>query len=282
MVLVLCVGVGACGSSQHVKRPTGTTASARTSSGRGGGASTGTTAVTGSASGGARGAPNGEQSQPPTRILADAAAALRSAGGFAMQGTLTDNGQTIAIAVAAHSDRSLELVLANGPASARVLLTGAGAYMSGSAAFWRAQIGPQAESLAGHWYVIPAGRAERLAAQFGDFAPDRLARCLGEDHGTLSLAGRTSVDGVAAIVIKDAGDEPGSTPSLLAVAATGRPYPLKDTALGPTRPGGPIDVCNDGKGSNVRGTVTFGRFGEVPALQPPPGARSLGRFAAQA
>lgn len=102
-----------------------------------------------------------------------------------------------------------------------------------------------------------------------------MSRCLVEDHGTLTLAGRTTIDGHSAILLKDAGNSPGSSPGVLAIAATGPPYPLRLTALGGQRAGGPIDVCNDGKASNARGTITFSRFRGVPPIQAPQGAEQL-------
>ncbi|MDX6539889.1 MAG: hypothetical protein QOI71_1499, partial [Gaiellales bacterium] len=52
------------------------------------------------------------------------------------------------------------------------------------------------------------------------------------------------------MVVADAGDAPGSTPTKLYVATMGPPYPLRLTETGRGRPGGRIDVCNTGKASN--------------------------------
>ncbi|MGA2925749.1 MAG: hypothetical protein ABSG43_07100, partial [Solirubrobacteraceae bacterium] len=59
----------------------------------------------------------------------------------------------------------------------------------------------------------------------------------------------------------------------LAVAATGVPYPLRYTTTGNQHPGGRIDVCNDGKASDARGTISFSQFGHVPPIHPPRSAR---------
>jgi hypothetical protein len=92
----------------------------------------------------------------------------------------------------------------------------------------------------------------------------------------LRLAGHTTIDHTRALVVKDSGDVPGGTPSTIAVADSGPPYPLRYTATGATRPGGRRDVCNDGKGGDSEGTIRFRRFGEVPAIRPPAAARTAG------
>ncbi|MEA2198215.1 MAG: hypothetical protein QOJ25_2266, partial [Solirubrobacteraceae bacterium] len=76
-------------------------------------------------------------------------------------------------------------------------------------------------------------------------------------------------DGQRAILIKDAGNLPGSTPSEYAVAATGPPYPLRATSLGRSRGGGRIDACNDGKPSTSLATITFSEFDRVPPIRRP-------------
>jgi hypothetical protein len=52
------------------------------------------------------------------------------------------------------------------------------------------------------------------------------------------------------------------------------------TTTGPRRPGGRIDVCNDGKVDNTRGTLTISNFGSVPAIQPPKSPIRLGQTGA--
>jgi hypothetical protein len=109
-----------------------------------------------------------------------------------------------------------------------------------------------------------------LASQFTHFAPATLARCLTEDHGTLSIGGRASINGEPAILLRDAGNLPGTQPGTVAVATTGPPYPLRLTATGRQRAGGRTDVCNEGHTSgDQNATLTFSRFNQIPALQAP-------------
>lgn len=157
--------------------------------------------------------------------------------------------------------------LALGAAREDVIAADGMGYVRANAAYWRVARAPAA--LAGHWIRVPPTRAQAFSASLGALAPATLARCLAEDHGTLSLAGRTRVGGRAAVVLRDSGNVPGGAPGLLAVAAGGTPYPLRATITGDQRPGGRIDVCNDGRGDQTRGTIVFGAFNDAPRVRAP-------------
>lgn len=210
--------------------------------------------------------PNGEASKSPKQILADAASALRAASGFELHGTQTVRGKTVRIRALA-SGQSLDLAVATGTAAYEMLRVPTGFYVRANASFWRQHLGARGAVLADRWIhrSSPA-----LASELNDFAPGRLARCLAEDTGRLSVAGTTSINGQPAILIKDAGNLPGSAPGTLAVATTGPPYPLREAGAGRQRPGGRVDVCNDGHGSGYEtGSVTLGEFNQIPPLEPP-------------
>jgi hypothetical protein len=185
--------------------------------------------------------PNGEASRSATQILADAASALRAARGFELQGAQIQGGQTLRVPK--------------------------GFYVRANASFRTQQLGGRGAVLADRWIQTSSSA---LSSELAHFAPATMARCLTEDHGTLSIGGTTSVNGEPAIVIRDAGDLPGTQPGTLAVATTGPPYPLRLNAAGHQRAGGQIDVCNDGHSSGYQaGTLTFSRFSQIPPLPPP-------------
>lgn len=169
-------------------------------------------------------------------------------------------------------------VSASGKTAEIIALSGGG-YVRANQAFWRAQVGAKAASLANRWIELPASASEQLISSFGMFAPSTLSRCLGEDLGTLSRDGTTTVDGIPAVVVRQAGNVPGGGPGTLAVATHGPAYPLRVTSTGPTRPGGKVDACNDGKGGDTEGSLTLSDFGHAPAITAPkhpvkPGATS--------
>jgi hypothetical protein len=151
-----------------------------------------------------------------------------------------------------------------------------GAYIRGNTGFWQLHDGALASTLSGRWIQVPAAGARSETSLLGGFAPGTMARCLVEDHGTLSRSGTTTVDGRPAVVIADAGNVPGGAPGELAVATTGAADPLRATATGRQRPGGHVDVCNDGKADAPLGTFTFSHFGHVPPIRPPASAIRLG------
>ena len=214
---------------------------------------------------------NHEASKSPAQIVADSAAALRSAGSYALRGTFTQNGKTSSVTLVATGSNSLRFTLAQGAKDFEIIDLPGAFYARGNAAFWQGQahIGSRAALLAGRWIQVPPGLERQAVAALGKLAPQTISRCLVENHGTLTFAGQATVAGRRAIIIKDAGDVPGSSPGELAVAATGSPYPLRVTGTGPTRPGGPIDVCNDGKNPTTTGGATLSQFGTVPPINRP-------------
>jgi hypothetical protein len=222
----------------------------------------------------------GEASKSAKQILADAAGALKTARGYVLQGTLTDQGRPVRLKVVAASAKSLELALSGGGANAELIALPNADYVRANAAFWRPRVGQHATTLANHWIEIPPAGAQGMTASLGRFAPGTLARCLAEDHGSLSVAGKTMVDGRPAVVLKDAGNAPGSAPGTLAVATSGPPYPLRATATGGQRAGGRVDVCNDGKAGNTHGTLTISHFGAVPPIKAPQHAIKAGQTSA--
>lgn len=221
--------------------------------------------------------PPAGQAKSPAQLIADAAAALRGAGAYMMQGELTENHHRALLKVVTSSAHSLKLQYSIGGESVQMISLPTGAYLRANKSFWIAAHAPSAAGLADRWIQIPRSDTHNIVASLGPFAPATLARCLGEDHGTLSLAGKATVQGHPATLIKDAGNAPGSTPSEIAVAADGPPYPLRLTATGNQRAGGRIDVCNNGQPTDTRGVITLTDFGHVPAITQPQHATQMGQ-----
>jgi len=270
LAVVCLMALAGCGSSSS--HSASSSASSSTSSP----ASASSTATTSAATSSAATSSGGEAAKPPAQILTDAASALRHAHGFAMQGSVNQGKQVVRVKLTTTSPSAIDLSFILGPSSAELIGLPKASYIKANATFWRAQAGPNAVKLAGKWIEVPSTSAHSLTSSLGGLSPSVLPRCLAENHGTLTHGGTTTVNGQSAIVIKDAGDKPGSTRSLLAVAATGTPYPLQYTATGAQRAGGPVDVCNSGKASNARGSLTFSEFGSVPPIKAPAGAIKLG------
>ncbi len=218
---------------------------------------------------------SGEAGKPVGQILSDAAAALRSAHGYVMQGRLTQNGQSQQVRVVAGRD-SLELAMSGPSGALTAIVLPGGAYIRVNQAFLNSHTGDHGIG-ANRWIQIPPTSAQALASQLGQFSPTVAARCLVEGHGTLSRVGRTTVLGHPAVVIHDAGNIPGGAPGNLAVAASGTPYPLQVTETGNKRAGGRVDVCNDGRAASSRGQFTFSQFGSPPPITAPSNAVHTGQ-----
>lgn len=208
----------------------------------------------------------------PKQIVAEASAALRAAHGFTAQGSIVEGRLRVSLRLVAASPTSLDVSIVVGTLSAELIGTRDGSFLRANRAFWVTHGGARAATLADRWIEVPLSTGRAFAASLGSLgslAPDALARCLAEDHGSLSIAGTITIEHRRAIVIKDAGDVPGSSPGVLIVAATGTPYPLTYTATGGQRAGGRIDVCNQGTANTAHGTITFGDFGHVRPISPP-------------
>ncbi len=212
---------------------------------------------------------NGVASKPPAQIVAAAQTALRAAHGFVVTGNLRQAGQTMRLQIVDGGTNKVQVKLSQSGKSAEFIALAGATYIRANQAYWSAQVGPRAASLANRWIELPASANQQLTSGFGPFEPSTLARCLGEDLGTLSRDGITTVEGRPAVVVHQAGNAPGSSPGTLAVAATGPAYPLRLTSTGPTKPGGKVDACNDGKGGDTQGTLTLSDFGHAPAVTAP-------------
>jgi len=217
----------------------------------------------------------------PQAILRAAAGALRHVHSYAMHAVLRQNGERTVVNLAAASDHRYVASTTIGRSSFELIVLSRRVYLQANRRFWLHQAGraqaarARARRLAGRWLALPGQSGRSLTHSLGTLAPGTLARCLTEDHGRLTVErGRTVVGHRRAVVVRDAGNAPGATPSTIAVAASGTPYPLRYIATGRTRRGGRVDVCNDGKGGGATGTITLGRFGSAPSIQPPSGAQT--------
>jgi hypothetical protein len=205
----------------------------------------------------------------PTQLVAEASDALRQAHGFTLQGFIVGGGQRVKLEIDEASASSVRVVFSVGSSSAQLIHARGNSYFRANRAFWIAHGGASVQRLAGRWVDLPGAESRSFTKSLGGLAPATLARCLGEDHGALTIAGMTTVDHHRAIVVKDDGNAPGASAGTLDIASSGPPYPLALTETGGERAGGRIDVCNQGKADNDRGMITLSHFGHVSPIPPP-------------
>lgn len=285
LLLVCAVVIAGCGQTKvrHV-----TTTITRSSSGA---ATTPTVAgmtTAGSGGGGAAVAPHSHREhgsalagRPARAILRAAAHALGHVRSYSMHAALRQNGLRTVVNLAAASDHRYVASTVVGRSSFELIVLSPRVYLQANRRFWLNQAGrsptarARARRLAGRWLALPRRSGRSLTHSLGTLAPGTLARCLTEDHGRLTVERRRRVvNHRRVIIVRDAGNAPGATPSTIAIAADGAPYPLRYVATGRTRPGGRVDVCNNGKGGGATGTIALGRFGNTPSIQPPANAQS--------
>ena len=216
---------------------------------------------------------NVTSSQSPQQIVQAAGTAVKHAKGYEEQAVLHETSGTDRVILidggAGHFD--MRIAEPHGVAF-RFILVGHKAYMKASLAFWKAQENASrqaAHQLASKWYKVPASEFKKTEGSLGALSRSELAQCIRSDNGTLSNAGTATVDGHQAVLIKEAGGQPGTTPETVAIAASGQPYPLRITVTGPTRAGGRITACNEGKASKATGTVKLSHWNSPPAVKAP-------------
>jgi hypothetical protein len=212
---------------------------------------------------------NSLASKSPAQIIAAAQSALRSARGFVMTASVNQNGKALRLQIVEGGPSKLQMrVDESGETVEMIALRGAG-YIRVNPAYLTVHGGDAASVPANRWIQVPLSMTQALEKILGQFAPNTVARCLGEDHGTLRLDGTTTVNGQPAVVINAAGNVPGSSPGTLAIATSGPAYPLRTTTTGRRRPGGKVDACNTGKGSKGDGSATLSDFNHTPAVRAP-------------
>lgn len=215
-----------------------------------------------------------EASKSASQIVADAAAAVRTVHAYRAQGIMIEAGKAVSLSFTIASPMNFEVTFISGLNDIDVIEAAGTTYLRANAAYFASQNGPA--QYANHWLKVPGSQATTLANLANILRPATIARCLGEDTSTLTVAGSASVDGQPAVIVKDAGGIPGSAPGELFVATSGTPYPLREVATGARKPGGKVDVCNDGKGDDGKGDITLSEFNTAPAIPAPAGAETIG------
>jgi hypothetical protein len=219
---------------------------------------------------------NGVASKPAKQIVADSAAALKTARSAHLEGTVTIAKKPTAVKIDLEQ-KNLRFTFKQKGAAVSLIAIGGSVYINANAEFWRQQNAPPAAAaLAGHWLKIPASQADVGELTKG-LNLATLSRCLVTNHGTLQVAGKTEEGGKPAVVVVDKGDRPGSAPGKLSVSTTGEPLPLRLVVTGKQRAGGPKDPdCNDPENSAQPGDdLRFSRYNEPLSIKPPAGARDL-------
>jgi hypothetical protein len=167
-------------------------------------------------------ADNGIASLEADEILKRAKTALKEAGSFRAKGSGAADGQDIAIDLRV-SGKDFAGTMTMEKAEVELLAVKGKKYLRPSKEFWvMSTDARQGEALAeviGDRWVTGADKDESFAELFAIGSVDEMLK----PTGALSKGGKKVIGGVPAIGLKDAGDPD----SVLYVATTGEPYPLR-------------------------------------------------------
>jgi hypothetical protein len=224
-------------------------------------------------------------SESPRQLLKEIQRDLADVDSYHVAATIHDHdGSTERLSIdVVSSDGSIRLTGAE-PGGGRFSLrvVGKRSYLRANAAYWRSTSARADRAviskLANRWIIMPAASTRQLASLYQRFLPQTLASCVGQGVGTLVKAGTGMIDGHRAVIIRDKGDKPGTSPGRLWIAASGPALPLRERDTGPERPGGKVNAkCGqDGKGDTTSsGEIRFSRYNTVKPITAPRHATAL-------
>lgn len=180
-------------------------------------------------------------------VVEDAAAALRDAGAFRAQGSLTQDGTESGIDMQFQDDGSQGTLTLDGQ-DIELLVVGEEAYAMAGAAFWASFGTPEAfaEQIAGRWLLLP----DQAAGDLGPIALDGFIDELLEPESPVVQEVETGqVDGEDVLVVST---EAGSTLSVLAGEDS---YPVR--IEGTTEEPGQVDLSGFGERQEIEAPTDF-------------------------
>jgi hypothetical protein len=181
---------------------------------------------------------NGESAKKGPQVAADAAGALEKAGAVHLTGTGTSNGAAMKLDLHLQGGDATGTI-SEGGNSIKLVGTGGKLYVQASSGFWTQAGIPDsaAGGLAGKWVIVPSS----AAAQVLPFTLSSLADELRHPSGaTVKDAVSTStLNGQKVVVVTQ------TDGSVLDVAATGTPYPLRTVDKG--KEAGAVNASDFGK-----------------------------------
>jgi hypothetical protein len=215
-----------------------------------------------------------ESSKEPAAIVSDAARDLSAVKSFHFAGTEVDQGTTVRLVGDAFANGTGRVTLTQGRLTARFVELPGVIYIKANKTFWRETGERISDRLAGRladrWIRQPSSKDLSLVSEL---TPKKLAKCLTGSTGTMSKAGSATVSGQQAIVLRDAGDKPGTYPGRYYFTDKAPVLLLRVVQTGKVKPGrAKAGSCEDGDDTSTRSDVTFSRFGKVAKVTAPHGA----------
>jgi hypothetical protein len=233
---------------------------------------------------------NGIASLPPSKVLAEATAALKAQTKIVVAGSLSQAGTTIGLDVksAGHGADVEGTIVIKSPGagfsgSVQIVILPGAYYLAGGKAFWTFALSEEASltkaeraelvrALAGAWIKLPAASGKDLTGELGDLTtPAKLGVALTSTGGTLTEGVPKVVGTIEALpIISSKGDT-------IWVAMTGSPLPLEITGSVTNNIPGTASISGStgsGGAEGASGKLTFGYPAKL-AITPPAGAKSI-------
>ncbi len=225
----------------------------------------------------------GSSQSPAQRSVASAQAALEQVHSFHIDGTTVQSGQAAAVSGDIQIPGRMRVTVQQGASRAQITVIGPSVYLNANPAYLHAQGTPAAavQRLANRWIELPAGSQAGIGTLLAATEPTTVGHCIvGPHFGTLTVQGRGVLNGRRVTIVASKGDVPGSTPSLLYLAANGPPLPLRIVQTGPQAPGGkPDPACHETKsdldGTTTHDVVDFSQYNAAAPVTAPPSAVAL-------
>lgn len=195
--------------------------------------------------------PNGEASNPPARVFADAKAAATSASSAHVSGNIESGGTAITLDLDMVRGKGARGSITLDGRQADIVRSGDVVYVHGSDAFWQHYAGPLVAQLLHDKWVKASVDTKRFQAVAPLTSLGLLFAKIGAHHGKLVNDGKTTYKGRQVVAIRDTSDN-----SKLYVAANGKPYP----------------VAIVGGKTGQSGRIEFGDWNKQVSLQAPSGA----------
>ena len=194
---------------------------------------------------------NGEAKKTGPQVAADAAAAVKSAGGFHVSGTVNQGGKPSTVDLQIQNNDVSGTISLEG-AKLNLIIVNGKAYIKGDTEFWTGNnVSAQTAALLnGRWVAAPASST----SEFSSLTAAGLASDLQHptDSSFKTPVHKAKIDGKNVVVVTQ---QDGSE---LDVAASGKPYPVR--------------IVN--KGSSA-GTTTFSGWGQTQPITTPPSPLDL-------
>lgn len=226
--------------------------------------------------GGSHAGPTDRASASPQEIIKQSAAALGRIHSYSLNGVDVDaNGRTKISLDVTDGGAMRGSYRGGGDGDFAFVVYGTATYVKGDRSYWEDGASPRgrrlASRLAGRWVKVPRSIGVKLQDDVKRLLPTRQSQCLSHHLGTLTVDGTRTYRGRKVIVVRDAGDKPGTTDSELWVPATGPALPVRELTHARTRPGGTFDpACDDPTPDTAtRSSTRIDDFDAVRPIRPP-------------